>query len=93
MTRIGARDDEHEKTIDTRLSFLARDVASCALVNAGMFRAMIPGDRKQPEFVNGEFTIDLYENTQMVAQVVVRDLRESPLSTSRQSRITSRGIL
>jgi hypothetical protein len=65
---------------------LVRDIASCAIVNAGSFEASIPGDRRAPRFYDGEFTIDLYEGPEMVAQVVVRDLRPN-VSRTRMSPI------
>lgn len=86
--------EEQKKDLDERLSRLARDVASCMLINAGFFRALIPGDRRDPAFVGGEFTIDLFEEHTLVAQVIVRDVRVVPPSTSStDSRVKSRSII
>lgn len=85
------RSEDHELDIDERLMALARDVASCALVSAGSFRAMVPGDRKRPHFHDGEFVIDLFENDTMVAQVTVRDLRMVPAISPDRPRVGPSG--
>lgn len=68
-------DRSNERSLNERINALARDIASCALVNAGSFMARIPGDRREPRFNDGEFVVDLFDGHQHVAQVVVRDLR------------------
>ena len=64
--------------LNDKFKMLARDVASCVLVNAGAFSARIPGNRKHPSFVNGEFMIDIFDGGDHVGQIVVRDLRTVP---------------
>lgn len=76
-------DRSQERSLDERINALARDIASCALVNAGSFMARIPGDRREPRFSAGEFVVDLFDGHLLVAQVVVRDLRsDRPTRTS-----------
>lgn len=85
MPRNATREEDREIEMDERMAALARDVASVVLINAGAFRATIPGDRRAPSFnQTGEFTMDLFDGSTLVAQVIVRDARMGTSSNSRK---------